>query len=47
MKPAPSSGTLPALVIHQMDCRDPDVIHTAEINNWRAQKVTLKAAAAR
>jgi hypothetical protein len=25
-----------------MDCRDPDVIYTAEINNWRSQKILLK-----
>ena len=29
--------------IHQMDCRDPNVIYTAEINNWRSQKIVLKA----
>ena len=29
--------------IHQMDCRDPNVIFTAEINNWRSQKILLKA----
>jgi sugar lactone lactonase YvrE len=28
--------------IHQMDCRDPNVIYTAEINDWRAQKILLK-----
>jgi sugar lactone lactonase YvrE len=28
--------------VHQMDCRDPDVIYTAEINNWRSQKIVLK-----
>ena len=28
--------------IHQMDCRDPDVIDTAEINNWRSQKILLR-----
>jgi DNA-binding beta-propeller fold protein YncE len=28
--------------IHQMDCRNPDVIYTAEINNWRSQKILLK-----
>jgi sugar lactone lactonase YvrE len=28
--------------IHQLDCRDPDVIYTAEINNWRSQKILLK-----
>ena len=28
--------------IHQMDCRDPNTIYTAEINNWRAQKIVLK-----
>jgi sugar lactone lactonase YvrE len=28
--------------IHQMDCRDADVIYTAEINNWRSQKILLK-----
>jgi len=27
---------------HQMDCRNPDVIYTAEINNWRSQKIILK-----
>src|SRR3954447_17330000 len=27
---------------HQMDCRDPNVIYTAEINNWRSQKILLK-----
>ena len=31
--------------IHQMDCRDPSVIYTAEINNWRSQKILLKPAA--
>ena len=25
-----------------MDCRDPDVIYTAEINDWRSQKILLK-----
>jgi hypothetical protein len=25
-----------------MDCRDPNVIYTAEINNWRSQKIVLK-----
>jgi len=25
-----------------MDCRDPDIIFTAEINNWRSQKILLK-----
>jgi sugar lactone lactonase YvrE len=29
--------------VHQMDCRDPNVIYTAEINNWRSQKIMLKA----
>jgi hypothetical protein len=28
--------------VHQMDCRDPNVIYTAEINNWRSQKIVLK-----
>ena len=28
--------------IHQMDCRDPDMIYTAEINDWRSQKILLK-----
>jgi hypothetical protein len=28
--------------IHQMDCRDPNTIYTAEINNWRSQKIVLK-----
>jgi hypothetical protein len=28
--------------IHQMDCRDPNTIYTAEINNWRSQKILLK-----
>ena len=27
--------------IHQMDCKNPNEIFTAEINNWRTQKVTL------
>ena len=29
--------------IHQMDCRDPNVIYTAEINDWRSQKIVLTA----
>jgi hypothetical protein len=28
--------------IHQMDCRNPNEIYTAEINNWRTQKVVLR-----
>ena len=28
--------------IHQMDCRDPNVIYTAEINDWRSQKIVLE-----
>jgi len=28
--------------IHQMDCRDPNTIYTAEINDWRSQKILLK-----
>jgi sugar lactone lactonase YvrE len=28
--------------VHQMDCRDPNVIYTAEINDWRSQKIVLK-----
>ena len=28
--------------IHQMDCRDPERIYTAEINDWRSQKILLK-----
>ena len=28
--------------IHQMDCRDPNIIYTAEINDWRSQKILLK-----
>jgi hypothetical protein len=32
--------------IHQMDCRDPNTIYTAEINNWRSQKILLKPSAA-
>ena len=31
--------------IHQMDCRDPDTIFTAEINDWRSQKIILKPTA--
>ena len=27
--------------IHQMDCRNPDEIFTAEITNWRVQKIQL------
>ena len=30
---------------HQMDCRNPDIIYTAEINNWRSQKIILKPTA--
>ena len=30
--------------IHQMDCRDPNTIYTAEINDWRSQKILLKPA---
>jgi hypothetical protein len=30
-----------------MDCRDPDTIFTAEINDWRSQKIRLKPAASR
>ena len=29
--------------VHQMDCRDPNIIYTAEINNWRSQKILFKA----
>jgi hypothetical protein len=25
-----------------MDCRNPNEIYTAEINNWRTQKVVLR-----
>jgi hypothetical protein len=28
--------------IHQMDCRNPNEIYTAEINNWRTQKIVLR-----
>jgi len=28
--------------LHQMDCRNPDEIFSAEINNWRAQKIILR-----
>lgn len=28
--------------VHGIDCRDPNVLYTAEINNWRAQKIVLK-----
>jgi len=28
--------------IHQIDCRDANTLYTAEINNWRAQKIVLK-----
>jgi len=27
---------------HQIDCRNPDILYTAEINNWRSQKIILK-----
>ena len=39
-----SAGKAPGefATIHQMDCRDPDVIFTAEINDWRSQKILLK-----
>ena len=33
--------------IHQMDCRDPDTLYTAEINDWRSQKILLKPTAAK
>jgi hypothetical protein len=33
--------------IHQMDCRDPNVIYTAEINDWRSQKILLKGTGTR
>jgi hypothetical protein len=29
-------------VVHQMDCRNPNEILVAEIESWRAQKITLK-----
>ena len=29
-------------MVNQIDCRDPNVLYTAEINNWRAQKIVLK-----
>jgi sugar lactone lactonase YvrE len=32
---------------HQIDCRDPNVLYTAEINEWRSQKILLKPDAAR
>jgi hypothetical protein len=32
--------------VHQMDCRDPDVIYVAEISSWRSQKILLKPHAA-
>jgi len=28
--------------VHAIDCRDPNTLYTAEINNWRAQKIVLK-----
>jgi len=28
--------------IHAIDCRDPNTLYTAEINNWRTQKIVLK-----
>ena len=28
--------------IHAIDCRDPNTLYTAEINNWRMQKIVLK-----
>lgn len=33
--------------LHQMDCRNPDEIYTAEITGWRVQKVQLRPAPAR
>ncbi len=33
--------------IHQMDCRNADIIYTAEINNWRSQKILLNAQTSR
>ena len=43
-----SAGKAPGefATIHQMDCRDPNVIYTAEINDWRSQKILLKPTAA-
>jgi len=32
-------------VVHQMDCRNPNEILVAEIEGWRAQKITLKSPA--
>jgi sugar lactone lactonase YvrE len=29
--------------VHQMDCRNPDVVYVAEITAWRAQKIQLRA----
>ena len=28
--------------VHQIDCRDPDTLFVAEINDWRSQKIILK-----
>ncbi len=33
--------------IHQMDCRNADIIYTAEINNCRSQKILLKSQTSR
>ena len=30
--------------VHQIDCRDPDTLFVAEINDWRSQKILLKPA---
>jgi hypothetical protein len=37
----PGKGPKEFSTIHQFDCRNPNEIYTAEINNWRTQKVTL------
>ena len=29
-------------VVHMIDCRNPDVIYTGEIESWRMQKFVLK-----
>ena len=33
--------------VHQMDCRNPDEVYTAEITEWRVQKILLHPAAGR
>jgi DNA-binding beta-propeller fold protein YncE len=33
--------------VHEIDCRNPDVLYVGEITNWRVQKLTLKPSQAK